>query len=756
MAFVTEAALIALREGLEALLITGILLGLVTRLGRPDARSYVWGGFAAAVATSLVAGWAVQRYLLGAFQEAGYDAWFTLVAALAAIATLLYMVFWMWQHTAQLLGEAKDRVKAALTTGSLVTIAFVTYISTVREGLETVLFYSALAGQEGLGSLAFSGAVGFAASALLVYLILHSSRHVSVRAFFTATGLWLIVVAAMLTTHVVEAATSIGLLEPAPAIWDTSGIIAGDSVPGRILHAAVGYTAAPTLLQAVLYFGVLFGAGGLYLYRQGVFTTNTAAGSRPRTGRVVAACAAVLLVGAAVAGAAANPTDRIVEGHGHGHGDDHAHDDHGHVEVPEDATVGVMLRSHGEPVHYNATTYESFKQFYRNLLETLGFEELLEVDDGTILLDRERPFAEEPRLNPDLIDAWREDFDRPATWTGNPVGEDEVPIFEGFYQAPGGPGLGEPDVLEALGLTTYQAYLQMENDSPMHHDKAEVLDLLEDELGERIEGELVIERATHVRPMLDPQDESIEASTQELVAAEPDVIVDAYTSALHSDVMNECMKEPAFRAALDEAGYDGEVVEAGPYGLEAPFAEGVADHVAERLADYPDDAHVWVSLTHHGVDPGAQSPCKDRAEPYVNQTEAMFETAEAELANRSLGPEVTVGMVYGQGADGEDDGVLSPTEALDEARDANASYVLDVPYELPGNGYDNLVQHRLGYDLDPREAPHYGPDYETELTRQGLDVTITSSDAAEDARATAQADAVVDALRPALEDLREG
>lgn len=71
MAFVAEAALIALREGLEALLVTGILLGLVTRLGRPDARRHVLLGFAAAVLVSVLAGFLVQRYLLEPFEERG-------------------------------------------------------------------------------------------------------------------------------------------------------------------------------------------------------------------------------------------------------------------------------------------------------------------------------------------------------------------------------------------------------------------------------------------------------------------------------------------------------------------------------------------------------------------------------------------------------------------------------------------------------------------------------------------------------------
>lgn len=53
MGFVAEAALIGLREGLEAFLIVGILLGFLTRLYRPDGKKWVWIGFATGIAASL-------------------------------------------------------------------------------------------------------------------------------------------------------------------------------------------------------------------------------------------------------------------------------------------------------------------------------------------------------------------------------------------------------------------------------------------------------------------------------------------------------------------------------------------------------------------------------------------------------------------------------------------------------------------------------------------------------------------------------
>src|SRR5687767_6583519 len=133
MAFVAEAALIALREGLEALLITGILLGLVTKLGRPDARKHVWLGFAAALVASVALGFVVHRYLLSAFEERGGGEWFELVAALSAVAVLTYMVVWMWKHTRSIMTTVRAEVEGLLTRGALMGIVFLTFASVIRE-----------------------------------------------------------------------------------------------------------------------------------------------------------------------------------------------------------------------------------------------------------------------------------------------------------------------------------------------------------------------------------------------------------------------------------------------------------------------------------------------------------------------------------------------------------------------------------------------------------------------------------------------
>jgi hypothetical protein len=350
------------------------------------------------------------------------------------------------------------------------------------------------------------------------------------------------------------------------------------------------------------------------------------------------------------------------------------------------------------------------------------------------------------------MDAWLDDNDGPAVYVGSPAPDQaQIPIADGLYQAPGGPGLGEPDVLEAAGLGTWAAYEQMENDSPMHEAKQAILDRVETDLEDSFGSNVVVERAHHIKPMVAPAEEDLWRSTERLVEQDVDVIVDAYTSHLHSDIMNECMKEPAFRQALDHYGYEGQILEADPSGLTDVFAAGMADAIAETVRQQADPSEgVWVSLTHHGTDPGSDSPCKDRPEPYVEQSRAMFE-ATAERLEDELHPNATVAMVYGQGAE-DSEAIYSPLQAAENASEAGYDHLVDVPYELPGDGYDNLVNHRNSYELDPREAPHYDDSYRTNLTRYGVDITITSSDVARETRADAQTAAILDAMNPLFDE----
>jgi high-affinity iron transporter len=85
---VLSAFLIALREGVEASLVVGIILVYLSRTGRAHLARFVWYGVAAAVALSLGVAIALERWQIS---EDGFEGVLLLVAA----AFVITMIVWM-------------------------------------------------------------------------------------------------------------------------------------------------------------------------------------------------------------------------------------------------------------------------------------------------------------------------------------------------------------------------------------------------------------------------------------------------------------------------------------------------------------------------------------------------------------------------------------------------------------------------------------------------------------------------------------
>jgi len=82
------ALLIALREGVEAALVVGIILVYLSRTGRSQLARFVWYGVAAATALSLAVVIALERWRIS---EDGFEGVMYLVAAVFVITMILWM-----------------------------------------------------------------------------------------------------------------------------------------------------------------------------------------------------------------------------------------------------------------------------------------------------------------------------------------------------------------------------------------------------------------------------------------------------------------------------------------------------------------------------------------------------------------------------------------------------------------------------------------------------------------------------------------
>ncbi len=248
-----ESFLIALREGFEAALIVSIVLAVVARGGRRPRRA-VWAGVGAAAVVSLVAGVGLRTWTNGLEGDARLRV-FALIA-FAAAGMLTWMVFWMRGHVAGMTSALREDTAAAIGAGSLLGLAGVTFVAVLREGLETALFLVAAATAADGRQVVLGTAAGLALAAALGWMVHASSRRLPMRAFFTTTGILLIVFAAGLVARGVQflqAAGDLGSLDMAAYDLTNVSWLTIQTQVGRFLAGIFGWDPRPSVEQVEVY-----------------------------------------------------------------------------------------------------------------------------------------------------------------------------------------------------------------------------------------------------------------------------------------------------------------------------------------------------------------------------------------------------------------------------------------------------------------------------------------------------------------------
>jgi len=257
-------SLITIREGLEAFLIVGILLGYLTKINQPQFKVHVWIGAGAAILVSAIA--AVIFQALAIQFEGKAAELFEATVALVAVGVLTWMVLWMQRQSRTLKGELEQKMSAALSKGQAWALAGLAFVSVLREGLETALFLSAMFVAAPGDNPLPGAALGLAMAAGITYLIFRSALRLNLRTFFIVTGSFLIIIAAGLVGHSVMALQEIGWLPIGMSTaWDLGWLISNDGLLGRLLHAFVGYEAAPTWLMVAFYTTYVLIFGGQFI-----------------------------------------------------------------------------------------------------------------------------------------------------------------------------------------------------------------------------------------------------------------------------------------------------------------------------------------------------------------------------------------------------------------------------------------------------------------------------------------------------------
>jgi len=240
--------IIALREGLEAALIVGILVAYVVRTDRRHLLKPLWTGVAVALVLTLGLG-AILSFTSAELSDRGEEL-FAGVTSFAAVGLVTWMVFWMKRTARNLRNELHGKVDQALTGGPI-SLALVAFFAVAREGLETALFiYTNFKTVGAISSATLGLVLGLALAVGLGYLIYNRSVKINLSKFFTVTGVALIIVAAGVLSYGVHEFQELGWLPGADDfIWDVTPWIAKESVLASLLGGAVGFDTTTSWVQ---------------------------------------------------------------------------------------------------------------------------------------------------------------------------------------------------------------------------------------------------------------------------------------------------------------------------------------------------------------------------------------------------------------------------------------------------------------------------------------------------------------------------
>lgn len=354
------------------------------------------------------------------------------------------------------------------------------------------------------------------------------------------------------------------------------------------------------------------------------------------------------------------------------------------------------------------------------------------MDAGTILVDKNDPFATEPKEDPELIDAWTDPYTgEDYEWAEIPEGEFPMmgPLYS-YYLSSEGSGVGEPDFWEYFGLMMYGLYQYMDNHNPGQERENRVLDETEARLKAEYGDEIIIGRGYGAARSGYPD---FRVAAEELALEGVNTIILAEAYVCFSEFEHPASEIEEY---LEDEGIDVNIVIADQIGGTESFSDGVAKKVEEELNDIPKDTDVVVFLSHHGMFNLNMLLYDWREEPYHQYAKTAFDGSKDAIYDLDIVKDwegdFDVWQVYAEFVEGmsdPNDVILSVEEAADKASDQGYEYCIDVPYEVGNSGFETLIGLRGCWGIDPPTWDEYYEDglrkYRSTTEYEGMKVIIT-------------------------------
>lgn len=225
-----DALVVTFREGIEAVLVIGIMIAFLRKAGRTELVRFALLGAGSAVVFSAGVGFVLRA--------AGVDADKPMVEAvlyLVAAVAVLTMVIWMLRTGKHMRAGIESRIGGILSgdrAGRSVAIGLFlfAFFMVAREGVETVIFLAALALGSTANAVTFAGAIaGLGLAVGYGVLFIRGSAKIDLRLFFTLTAGVLVLLSLKLIGGSVHEFEELGLIPMSETAAHVFDWVAGSS-----------------------------------------------------------------------------------------------------------------------------------------------------------------------------------------------------------------------------------------------------------------------------------------------------------------------------------------------------------------------------------------------------------------------------------------------------------------------------------------------------------------------------------------------
>lgn len=189
-----DAALILLREGVEALLIIMALLTVTRKSEQTKASKWIVAGSVIGIVLSIALAFIFKAIFenLGSTRE--------LTEGLVGIGSVILMIIvGIWLHSKSSLDSWQNFINKnmdkAMSTGSIVTFGLVAFLSVFREGAETIIFYLGIVGKISTWSLILGIIVASVILALIAIFFNQITKWIRIHRLFFIMSLFIFILA---------------------------------------------------------------------------------------------------------------------------------------------------------------------------------------------------------------------------------------------------------------------------------------------------------------------------------------------------------------------------------------------------------------------------------------------------------------------------------------------------------------------------------------------------------------------------------